>query len=745
MWSGSIFPAPLQLGFVPAPLQTHDRSAPLHPCDTALPRSIPLPCRSIPIKMCEGPREDQGFGSPGASNTPELPAEFDVVILGTGLPQSVVSAACSRADKRVLHLERSSSHLVVVMSSIPCLLVRILGSAISCAKHAGSLIRAVHSSGVLGTIDKGIDDPQTEADRQSHACIVNSLKKKFPEVLVIGEEDESEAVSEKLFDTFVETEEIPESLLDSNALPESITSVRGASEEIVIWVDPLDATREFIMPGLEDAVTVLIGIAVEGRPVAGVIHQPFPESKSRTIWALGDITNAAPISLSPPDRGFTVVSSSGHFNQTLQKYADATGANIIRAGGAGNKVLMVLDGLADSYFYPREGTKKWDVCGPHAVLQAVGGVVSDGLGEEIRYGANGNQDGASAESKTDQTFQQFLASEKLSRKLVHFLFHVISMSDDSESTSLSVEEGLKRIREFIRGIGRYKNRTPFLWPLYGSGEMPQAFCRLSAVFGGIFVLGKTPEAIVVKRCVDGRQQVTAVRVQGQEISCQHLVLAPEQLPLRIVEVQENGTTEEGSFLAAGSKETSGISRAMFLFDRPVIHSKRDEVTLVRLSTSKGMVNALELGSLSSVVPDGLVLLQLSMVTPTSSSVEEDLEESIRILTQQPGDERKPLWSLFFRRSVKEPPSTAITGIHILRPVELGIHVDPVIEEARRVFSCVYPDEEFLPRAPDPDEIILFPASEGDEGSNAGVAEKQEESTTTPEQQNGEFGPEVPEG
>ncbi|XP_035771769.1 rab proteins geranylgeranyltransferase component A 1, partial [Neolamprologus brichardi] len=38
----------------------------------------------------------------------DLPSEFDVVILGTGLAESVVAAACSRVGQRVLHVDRRS-------------------------------------------------------------------------------------------------------------------------------------------------------------------------------------------------------------------------------------------------------------------------------------------------------------------------------------------------------------------------------------------------------------------------------------------------------------------------------------------------------------------------------------------------------------------------------------------------------------------------------------------------------------
>uniref|UniRef100_A0A8D1V1S7 CHM n=1 Tax=Sus scrofa TaxID=9823 RepID=A0A8D1V1S7_PIG len=35
-------------------------------------------------------------------------SEFDVIVLGTGLPESILAAACSRSGRRVLHLDSRS-------------------------------------------------------------------------------------------------------------------------------------------------------------------------------------------------------------------------------------------------------------------------------------------------------------------------------------------------------------------------------------------------------------------------------------------------------------------------------------------------------------------------------------------------------------------------------------------------------------------------------------------------------------
>ena len=39
----------------------------------------------------------------------DLPEEFDVIVVGTGLTESLLAAACARAGRRVLHLD-SNDH-----------------------------------------------------------------------------------------------------------------------------------------------------------------------------------------------------------------------------------------------------------------------------------------------------------------------------------------------------------------------------------------------------------------------------------------------------------------------------------------------------------------------------------------------------------------------------------------------------------------------------------------------------------
>lgn len=54
----------------------------------------------------------------------------------------------------------------------------------------------------------------------------------------------------------------------------------------VVWIDPLDGTSDFVKGNLP-AVTVLIGLSIDGYSRLGIVHSPFSEEdpeKGRTIF-----------------------------------------------------------------------------------------------------------------------------------------------------------------------------------------------------------------------------------------------------------------------------------------------------------------------------------------------------------------------------------------------------------------------------------------------------------------------------
>lgn len=57
----------------------------------------------------------------------------------------------------------------------------------------------------------------------------------------------------------------------------------------------------------------------------------------------------------------------------------------------------------------------------------------------------------------------------------------------SGETSISTVEGLRRLYQHVTSLGKY-GKTAFLYPVYGGGELTQGYCRMCAVWGGVYML-----------------------------------------------------------------------------------------------------------------------------------------------------------------------------------------------------------------------------------------------------------------
>uniref|UniRef100_A0A2P2IDL0 3'(2'),5'-bisphosphate nucleotidase 1 n=1 Tax=Hirondellea gigas TaxID=1518452 RepID=A0A2P2IDL0_9CRUS len=298
---------------------------------------------------------------------------------------------------------------MMAANTVP-LLPRLVSSSVAIANHAGKIIRDVLNKGDLQIVQKEhVKDLQTEADRAAQRCIIGSLTKHFPGLIIIGEEEESSG---------------PVQLTEqSSVVPLKFTCpphlAKLSQEQIVVWVDPLDGTSEFTeataaaahkclmgnhdtgcgahSTSLLDHVTVLIGIAVDGKTVAGIIHQPYFNYKNkekelgRTIY--GIIGSAGEndgvvggLLVKPPPTGCVVATTRSHASSTVNDAVSSCDpTEVLRVGGAGHKVLLLLDGSAHAYVFASPGCKKWDTCAPQAVLEAAGGALTDIKGDHILY------------------------------------------------------------------------------------------------------------------------------------------------------------------------------------------------------------------------------------------------------------------------------------------------------------------------------------------------------------------------
>ncbi|KAH3765379.1 rab proteins geranylgeranyltransferase component A 1 [Pelomyxa schiedti] len=96
-------------------------------------------------------------------------------------------------------------------------------------------------------------------------------------------------------------------------------------------------------------------------------------------------------------------------------------------------------------------------------------------------------------TQRNQTFVDYLVEHKLTPKLINFVLYSISLLVENQNnlpsgaTPTTVEQGKKALITYLKSVGKY-NSTPFLVPMYGASEIPQAYCRECAVYKGTYML-----------------------------------------------------------------------------------------------------------------------------------------------------------------------------------------------------------------------------------------------------------------
>jgi 3'(2'), 5'-bisphosphate nucleotidase len=205
---------------------------------------------------------------------------------------------------------------------------------------------------------KGRGNPVTDADRAASTFIVDGLHRMFPADGVLSEEEPDHA--ERL------------------------------SKSRVWMVDPLDGTIEFIHH--LDEFSVMIGLAVDGTAVLGVVYQPTTEKLYYAVSGYGAFltedrrTRLLRVSPESNPPAMTIALSRSHHSAEVDVVRQALGINSeICCGSLGLKVGLICEGRAHLYLHTSPHTSQWDCCAPDVVLREAGGRMTDVLNAPLRY------------------------------------------------------------------------------------------------------------------------------------------------------------------------------------------------------------------------------------------------------------------------------------------------------------------------------------------------------------------------
>ncbi|KFV52340.1 Rab proteins geranylgeranyltransferase component A 1, partial [Tyto alba] len=299
----------------------------------------------------------------------------------------------------------------------------------------------------------------------------------------------------------------------------------------------------------------------------------------------------------------------------------------------------------------------------------------------------------------NSTFAQFLRTRKLTPSLQHFILHSIAMVSETDCGTL---EGLQATKKFLQCLGRYGN-TPFLFPLYGQGEIPQCFCRMCAVFGGIYCLRHSVRCLVVDK-ESGRCKAVVDHF-GQRISANYFIV-------------EDSYLSESICTKVCYRQ---ISRAVLITDQSVLNTDSEQqvsiLTVPPVDQGKPAVCVIELCSSTMTCMKDTYLVHLTC--PSTNTAREDLEPVVqKLFNLNPEKEteneelEKPrvLWAVYFNMRDSSGVEKKLydglpSNVYVCSGPDSALGNDCAVKQAETIFQEMFPAEEFCPPPPNPEDTI----------------------------------------
>jgi len=123
------------------------------------------------------------------------------------------------------------------------------------------------------------------------------------------------------------------------------------------------------------------------------------------------------------------------------------------------------------------------------------------------------------------TAAELFKKYSLDQNTIDFTGHALALFRDDNYLNQPCLELIRRVKLYSESLAIY-GKSPYLYPLYGLGELPQGFARLSAIYGGTYMLDKPVDEIIYDE--DGK--VTGVRSGDEVAKCKQLFCDPSYVP-----------------------------------------------------------------------------------------------------------------------------------------------------------------------------------------------------------------------
>ncbi|ORZ03120.1 GDP dissociation inhibitor [Syncephalastrum racemosum] len=242
-----------------------------------------------------------------------------------------------------------------------------------------------------------------------------------------------------------------------------------------------------------------------------------------------------------------------------------------------------------------------------------------------------------------------------------FIGHAMALHLDDSYLTQPARDTCEKIRLYAASVLRY-GKSPYIYPLYGLGDLPQAFARLSAVYGGTYMLDKPVSELVY----DDSGKVTAVKAGDETVRAKKVICDP-------------------SYATNKTRKIGSVVRAICLLTHPIPNTGDiDSVQIVLPQNQIGRKHDVYVACVSSahnVCAKDYYMAIVSTIVETDNP-EKEIEAGLNLLG--------PIHDKFVSVSPLEVPENDGTAdqVFISRSYDATSHFETVCEDVHDLWRRI---------------------------------------------------------
>jgi len=249
-----------------------------------------------------------------------------------------------------------------------------------------------------------------------------------------------------------------------------------------------------------------------------------------------------------------------------------------------------------------------------------------------------------------------------------FIGHAMALYLDDDYIDKPARQAYQRIVLYTSSMARY-GKSPYIYPLYGLGELPQAFARLSAIYGGTYMLDKPIDEIVT----DDNGKFIGVRSGSETVKAKQVIGDPSYF---------GSSNESGKIRVV---EDGKVIRAICILKHPIPGT--DDADSVQIIIPQNQVNRRHDIYIAMVSSTHNVCAKEVFVAIVSTIVETDRPE------QEIAPGLRLLGPIYEKFVTVSPLYTPISdgkddNVYVTRSYDATSHFETVVDDVHDVWKRV---------------------------------------------------------